>query len=201
MEVLLNRKAIISLLLAIILTIIVIVLLLSPKPPINENGKGKGKLPGIVVGANGAKEGIKKAVNYCFKQISSKRHAIQNLGKHSQPHSKLNTVVDKKVVNLVKDVKDINSGLATRTGNVFKLPNGNVYKAKSITEGANLIPIQGKGMYTLSRAEYNILKQLKLKGGVTDDFYKWFSPQTKIPNPFTQKDLKNALDIYSSVLK
>lgn len=95
-------------------------------------------------------------VTYCFKQIASKRHVIQNLGKRSRPHSPVNTVVDNKVVNLAKDVKDINAGLAQRTGNLFKLPNGNVYKAKSISNGANLFPVQGKGIYNLSRAEYKI---------------------------------------------
>ncbi len=52
--------------------------------------------------------------------------------------------------------------------------------------------------YSLSRAEYKILRELKLKGGLTDNFYKWFNPQTKV---FTQNDLKKALDIYNSVLK
>jgi len=148
MDLLLNRKAILA---TIIFGIIVSVLILNLNPPINEHGKENGKIPGLVVGANGAKEGVKKIVNYTFKQISSKRHVIQNLGKSSTPHSPLNTVVDNKVVNIVKDVKNINAGLAKRTGDLFKLPNGNVYRAKSISDGANLFPVQGKGMYTLSR--------------------------------------------------
>ena len=198
MELLLNRKSLIIIAIAFIFSILAVAIILSPKPPINTNGKGDGKIPGLVVGANGAKEGIKKAVNYCFKQIASKRHTIQKLGKQSKPHSPVNTVVDNKVVNLAKDVKDINAGLAKRTGELFKLPNGNIYKAKSISDGANLFPVSGKGMYSLSRAEYKILRELKLKGGLTDNFYKWFNPQTKV---FTQNDLKKALDIYNSVLK
>jgi len=200
MEILLNKKSIISILILLILSVVVLSYIYSRNPFTNTNGDD-GKLPGIIIGANTAKEGVKKAVTYCFKQISAKRHVIQNLGKNSQPHSKLNTVVDNKVVNTVQDVKDINAGLASRTGNFFKLPNGNVYQAKSITEGANLIPVEGKGMYTLSRGEYNILRELKLNKGLTENFYKWFNPQTKIPNPLTQKDLKNALDIYNTVLK
>jgi len=166
------------------------------KPPINTNGNEDDKIPTLVVGANGAKEGIKKVVNYTFKQISKKRHVIQNLGKSSRPHSPTNTVVDNKVVNIVQDVKDINAGMAQRTGELFKLSNGNVYKAKSISNGANLFPVSGNGMYTLSRGQYHILRELKLKGGLTDNFYRWFR-NSQIP----KSELDLPLEIYKKVLK
>ena len=192
MELLLNRKVLLTII-AFLLAIIAF-FILNPKPPINTNGKGD-KIPGLIAGANGAKEGIKKVVTYCFKQISSKRHVIQNLGKSSRPHSPLNTVVDKKVVNIVKDVKDINAGLAKRTGELFKLPNGNVYSAKSISNGANLFPVSGRGMYTLSRGQYNILRELKLKGGLTDDLYRWFNN-----SQIAKSELDLPLEIYKKVL-
>jgi len=194
MEIQLNKKSIISILILLILSVVVLSYIYSRNPFTNTNGDD-GKLPGIIIGANTAKEGVKKAVTHCFKQISPKRHVIQNIGKQSRPHSNMNTVVDKKIVNLAKDVKDINAGLASRTGNLFKLPNGNVYEAKSIAEGANLIPIKGNGMYTLSRAQFTILRELKLKGGLSDDFYRWFNPQLKSKTPYTQDDLKMAVDI------
>jgi len=193
MEILLNRKVITSFLLALILTIIVLIAFFYLKPQISENGKGK--IPAIVIGTTGTKEGVKKVVTYSFKQISSKRHVIQKLSKSSTPHSPLNTVVDNKVVNIVKDVNDINAGLARRTGNLFTLQNGSIYRAKSISDGANLFPVSGKGIYTLSRGQYNILRELKLKGGLTDDFYKWFNnsqlPKSELDLPF---------EIYKTVL-
>jgi len=195
MEQLLNRKLVISIFILFILSILTFYFLLSLKQFTNKNGNDNGKTPAIVIGANAAKEGIKKTVTYCFKQISSKRHVIQNIGKNSTPHSPLNTVVDNKVVNIVKDVNDINAGLAKRTGDLFTLPNGNIYKAKSITDGANLFPVSGKGMYTLSRGQYNILRELKLKGGLTDDFYKWFN-NSQLP----KSELDLPLEIYKTVL-
>ena len=195
MEQLLNRKFVISIFILFILSILTFYFLLSLKQFTNKNGNDNGKTPAIVIGANAAKEGIKKTVTYCFKQISSKRHVIQNIGKNSTPHSPLNTVVDNKVVNIVKDVNDINAGLAKRTGDLFTLPNGNIYKAKSITDGANLFPVSGKGMYTLSRGQYNILRELKLKGGLTDDFYKWFN-NSQLP----KSELDLPLEIYKTVL-
>jgi len=74
MEQLLNRKFVISIFILFILSILTFYFLLSLKQFTNKNGNDNGKTPAIVIGANAAKEGIKKTVTYCFKQISSKEN-------------------------------------------------------------------------------------------------------------------------------
>ncbi len=197
MEYILLRKIIFPISILLVIGIASIFLIFSPKQPPNTNENGK--IPSIVIGGKLIKDAVQKVCKFSFKEISAKRHIIQSIGKKSVPHSPVNTVVDSKIVNIAKDVKDINAGMATQNGNLFRLSNGNVYQAKSITEGANLIPLEGKGFYQLTRGQYNILRELKINGGLTDNFYKWYNPQLTTKQPLTKADLDKVFQIYKTV--
>ncbi len=165
------------------------------KPQLQKNGN---RTPEFVVGGKFAQEGVKKTVKYTFKYISEQRHVLQKIGKNSIV-KEVNTIVDTRIVNLIKDVKKINTGLAQRTGQLFKLPNGNIYKAKSITKGANIYPFKGKGIYQLTRAEFKILQNHNRYGGFTNKFYKWFNSQKQFAkNPITKIELEKVIKIINS---
>ncbi len=193
MELLLNRKSILFVFFSIIISIFAVVQLQVPKPPpINKNGKDK--IPIVTGGIKIVKDGVTKLVRYSFKHINKKRHVIQNISRNSK--SKIeNTLVDSRIVNMTKDVNDINAGLAKRVGTDFILKNGNIYRAKSISSGANLFPLKGKGIFNLSRKQFNILRELKRHGGTTKNFHKWFNSYP----PVTKQDLVLPLKVYKSI--
>ena len=177
MELLLNRKLLLLLIISIILTIGIVILIV-PNPLPKNNGDN-GKLPKVIVGGKVVQEGVKKGIKYFFKKPLSKRHVIQKITTKSRA-KKTTTVVDGKRVNIAKDVDDINTGLAKRLpDNKFELSNGNIYQAKSIKEGANIFPYSGNGIYRLNANEFKILQNYNSSGGLTPRFYQWFNPQIK----------------------
>ncbi len=191
MELLLNRKLLILIVISVILTIGIILLI--PKIPITNNGDN-GKLPKVIVGGKVVQEGIKNGVKYFFKKPLSKRHIIQKITTKSRA-KKINTVVDSKRVNITKDVDDINAGLAKQLpNNRFELPNGNIYQAQSIEKGAEIFPYSGNGIYRLSSTEFKILQNYNSSGGLTPKFYQWFNPQLE-KGIITAKDLDKILKI------
>ena len=160
-------------------------------PPIN---KGDEKLPTTVVGGIAGKEVVKKITKFAFKKPAINRHIAQKVNIKSLVKEK-NTVVDNRIVNVSKDIDDINVGLAKQLpDNRFQLPNGNVYQTQSIKQGSEIWPFSGKGIYRLNRNQFDILRQYNTRGGLTDDFYKWFN-QLADKGIYTKNDLEVIIQI------
>jgi RHS repeat-associated protein len=101
--------------------------------------KGKAPATGIAI------------ASFSFKAPIIARHLARAV-KISSYTKELNTVAD-NTVNLLKDVEDINKGLATRIGDVFKLANERVYRQLN----GHLFPVSGPGLTTLSRGGFKAL--------------------------------------------
>lgn len=80
-----------------------------------------------------------------------------------------NTLVD-DWSTVAQDVADINSGKATRTGDIFQLPNGRRYGLH--TDTGRLYPIDGPRITQFSSLEYRIYKDFR-SIGIDPTISKW----------------------------